>query len=198
MFWHAACLTELLLPGNALVGRSAGNRTSRNEARHPPRDPFNAMEIPNDRPRLAGQPVRLLGKILLPPVCLGFGHALRLPHYFSNTDQRELSMKTPRKIRCVVIAVPAGNQPSRSRIRPSQMLPWNDPTIAKLVTKLQNEIRGSQEITAKSERCTALQNFRQDDISRCELEVPWNDAFEYEGGNDGEDLSLDFSRLSQF
>ncbi|MEM8943802.1 MAG: hypothetical protein AAGD11_01360 [Planctomycetota bacterium] len=57
-----------------------------------------------------------------------------------------------KKIFCTVIQVPAADdicmrandqpQPeSRFNNRPSDLLPWADPYIARLVTKLQNEVR---------------------------------------------------------
>ncbi len=80
-------------------------------------------------------------------------------------------MYAPRQIRCVVIEVPAESKSSsRSRIRPSQLLPWSDPYIAGLVTKLQDEVRS-------------------------ELEMPWNDAFEYEAGDEGEGFAIDLDLL---
>jgi len=85
-------------------------------------------------------------------------------------------MVAPRKIRCLVIevsseaaALPAN---TRARFRPSQLLPWADPYISKLVHKLQNEVR-----LERSRQCTAPERT----CERLDLDIPWNDdAFEFE------------------
>ena len=52
-----------------------------------------------------------------------------------------------RKIFCTVVRVPVADDnfmtstQNRFSTRPSDLLPWSDPTIARLVTKLQNEVR---------------------------------------------------------
>lgn len=83
-------------------------------------------------------------------------------------------MKTPRRIRTVVVEVAADNDwlatdriaggsiASRPRFKPSDLVPWSDPYIAGLVRKLQDEVRGTNERIA------------------CEAEIPWNEPFEYE------------------
>ncbi len=98
-------------------------------------------------------------------------------------------MYAPRQIRCVVIEVPA-DQTGRSRIRPSQLLPWSDPTIAGLVSKLQDEVR----------RETGTSETRKSEVHRgqvSELELPWDDSFEYETGDDFEGFSIDVDKLFQ-
>jgi hypothetical protein len=54
-------------------------------------------------------------------------------------------MVAPRKTRrvvCTVIRVPANDLiDTLTDLRPSNRLPWTDPTIARLVTKLQDEVR---------------------------------------------------------
>ncbi len=83
-------------------------------------------------------------------------------------------MKTPRRIRTVVVSVPvdndwlssdrlaAGSAATRPRFKPSNLLPWSDPYIAGLVRKLQDDVRESQ------------------DRVKNEAEMPWNEPFEYE------------------
>ena len=95
-------------------------------------------------------------------------------------------MNGPRMIRCVVIELPADTitRPD-PRFRPSQLLPWSDPQIAQLVTKLQDEVRTERE--PRVPRSLAERN---------ELEMPWNEPFEYEStGDDQEDFSIDVSGL---
>ncbi len=96
-------------------------------------------------------------------------------------------MKTPRRIRTVVVTVPAdsdwlnGDRPtSNPRMKPSNLLPWSDPTIASLVEKLQEEVR--------QERCRSLE---------AEAEMPWNEPFEYEyeSQDNGGGFSIDTSAL---
>lgn len=60
-------------------------------------------------------------------------------------------MNAPRRIRTVVVSVPADSQHSldrssstKPRFRPSDLLPWSDPYIASLVKGLQEEIRAEQ------------------------------------------------------
>jgi hypothetical protein len=90
-------------------------------------------------------------------------------------------MYAPRQIRCVVIEVPAEDRSlGRSRIRPSQLLPWSDPYIASLVSKLQDEVRRES-----------------GDAAICELETPWNEPFEYEEGDDFDGFSIDLDQLTR-
>lgn len=89
-------------------------------------------------------------------------------------------MIAPRKIRCLVIEVPAEmaamSPRTRARFRPSQLLPWADPYIASLVHKLQDEVRHER----RSE-CAALPRT----CERLDLDIPWNDeAFEFEPSED--------------
>lgn len=98
-------------------------------------------------------------------------------------------MKTPRRIRTVVISVPAendwlnnrlagGSMASGPRFKPSELLPWSDPYIAGLVRKLQDEVRES------TDRVT------------CEAEMPWNEPFEYEFETDDPNgFSIDTNAL---
>lgn len=84
-------------------------------------------------------------------------------------------MKTPRRIRTVVVSVPVDNdwlcqdritQGSASvgpRFKPSDLVPWSDPYIAGLVKNLQSEVR--RDFSANIEN---------------EAEMPWNEPFEYE------------------
>ncbi|QDU58984.1 hypothetical protein [Aeoliella mucimassa] len=91
-------------------------------------------------------------------------------------------MNIPRRIRTVVVSVPVDNDwltnksASRSRVKPSDLLPWSDPTIAKLVRKLQHEVRTEQS------RVVA------------EAEMPWNEPFEYEF-DDHNGFSIDTDAL---
>ena len=63
-----------------------------------------------------------------------------------------------RKIFCTVVRVPAADDnfmtssQNRFSTRPSDMLPWADPTIARLVTKLQNEVRDERTQTRTPSR----------------------------------------------
>jgi hypothetical protein len=54
-------------------------------------------------------------------------------------------MVAPRKTRrvvCTVIQIPANDTMEIDpTVRPSNRLPWTDPTIARLVTRLQDEVR---------------------------------------------------------
>lgn len=65
------------------------------------------------------------------------------------TRGKGIAMVAPRKIRrvfCTVVRVPNADEScmvSENRIqhRPSDRLPWSDPTIARLVANLQDEVR---------------------------------------------------------
>ncbi|QEG34013.1 hypothetical protein Pr1d_12850 [Bythopirellula goksoeyrii] len=86
-------------------------------------------------------------------------------------------MVAPRKIRrvfCTVVRVPNADEScmvSENRIqhRPSDRLPWSDPTIARLVANLQDEVRGERR-SAKIERRTA--NWQTEDSAIAEMEPP--------------------------
>ncbi len=86
-------------------------------------------------------------------------------------------MVAPRKIRrvfCTVVRVPNADEScmvSENRIehRPSDRLPWSDPTIARLVANLQDEVRGERRIS-KIEKYRA--NWPLEDTVVAELEPP--------------------------
>ena len=95
-------------------------------------------------------------------------------------------MVAPRKVRCLVIEVPAEmaalSPQARGRFRPSQLLPWADPYIAGLVRKLQDDVRYER----RSQYAAITRN-----SERLDLDIPWNDeAFEFEPGD--EDSPFDF------
>jgi len=81
-------------------------------------------------------------------------------------------MVAPRRIRqvfCTVVCIPTADERimdsnSRFNNRPSEMLPWADPTIAKLVSRLQSEVR--------NERRHANNNLSDADKLRADLEPP--------------------------
>ncbi|WP_168205082.1 hypothetical protein [Bythopirellula goksoeyrii] len=58
---------------------------------------------------------------------------------------------------------------NRIQHRPSDRLPWSDPTIARLVANLQDEVRGERR-SAKIERRTA--NWQTEDSAIAEMEPP--------------------------
>ena len=73
--------------------------------------------------------------------------------------RKGIVMVAPRKTKkvfCTIVRVPANNDritasPSRFSTRPSDLLPWADPYIARLVRNLQEEVR-SERRTASSIR----------------------------------------------
>lgn len=86
-------------------------------------------------------------------------------------------MVAPKKIRrvfCTVVRVPNADEScmvSENRIqhRPSDRLPWSDPTIARLVANLQDEVRGERRIS-KIEKYRAY--WPLEDTAVAELEPP--------------------------
>ncbi len=86
-------------------------------------------------------------------------------------------MVAPRKIRrvfCTVVRVPDADESimvskNQTLHRPSDRLPWSDPTIARLVANLQDEIRGERRI-AKIQRHTV--NRQHQDGAVAEMEPP--------------------------
>jgi len=107
-------------------------------------------------------------------------------------------MKTPRRIRTVVVSVPvdggdvaienerasrllaSARLVAKPRFRPSDLLPWSDPYIASLVRKLQQEVRES--LATSASRLSG------------EAEMPWNEPFEQES-DEGEGFSIDTDSL---
>jgi len=95
-----------------------------------------------------------------------------------------------RKVFCTVICVPTneeisgtpGNLNNRLNNRPSELLPWADPTIARLVTRLQDEVRFER-------RKTKLQN-RISKSCRADLEPPWPSSDTEVDGTDESRWSL--------
>lgn len=92
-------------------------------------------------------------------------------------------MKTPRRIRTVVLSLPVDSDwlaedrsRFRSRIKPSNLVPWSDPTIADLVEKLQTEVRLERRTVAEA------------DTAR-------NDTLDYESGEAFEGFSIDVDSL---
>ena len=96
-------------------------------------------------------------------------------------------MVAPRKIRrvfCTVVRVSDADESimvydNRNPHRPSDRLPWSDPTIARLVANLQDEVRSERRI-AKIERNTA--NWHIEDSAVAELEPPtpdWDQDFDW-------------------
>jgi hypothetical protein len=69
------------------------------------------------------------------------------------------------KVFCTVVRVPAeGDRISQRLNRPSDLLPWADPYIARLVQNLQQEVR--------HERCSAPDGWRSTAPMQAELEPP--------------------------
>lgn len=91
-------------------------------------------------------------------------------------------MNAPRRIRTMIVSVPVeavgelaanGSRTTSARcprFRPSDLLPWSDPYIASLVTKLQAEVREAH--AAARGRLAG------------EAEMPWNEPFEYDSEDD--------------
>lgn len=55
-----------------------------------------------------------------------------------------VAFRKTRRVVCTVICVPADNEMESETLtaqRPSNRLPWSDPTIARLVANLQDEVR---------------------------------------------------------
>lgn len=86
-------------------------------------------------------------------------------------------MVAPRKTKkvfCTVVRVPVTNDrnmgaPSRFSTRPSDLVPWADPYIARLVRGLQEEVRNERQ---------ALNNLRADLEPPCPASEPdsgWNE-----------------------
>ena len=95
-------------------------------------------------------------------------------------------MVAPRKIRCLLIEVPAEmaamSPRTRARFRPSQLVPWADPYISSLVHKLQDEVRWE-----RSSLCATLERT----CERLDLDIPWNDeSFEFEPSEETAPLEL--------
>lgn len=69
-------------------------------------------------------------------------------------------MVAPRKTRrvvCTVIEVPVNASfDFESEERPSNRLPWSDPTIARLVANLQDEVRNERRQAKLSQRVNSL------------------------------------------
>jgi len=66
-------------------------------------------------------------------------------------------MVAARKVKCFVITVPAdeaasNNDHLESNVRPSDLLPWADPYIRGLVSKLQDEVRQERRAERLSRR----------------------------------------------
>ncbi|MEQ8209910.1 MAG: hypothetical protein RH917_08755 [Lacipirellulaceae bacterium] len=59
--------------------------------------------------------------------------------------------KKNKRIVCTVIRLPENPMSAKNRlsdtggVRPSELLPWADPMIAKLVSRLQNEVRSERD-----------------------------------------------------
>lgn len=85
-----------------------------------------------------------------------------------------------KKVFCTVVCVPEAddsimNTTSRFSTRPSELLPWADPYIARLVSNLQEEIRNER--TLEPSRCSR-QNSLQADLdppSPADLEWEWHE-----------------------
>ncbi len=81
-------------------------------------------------------------------------------------------MVAPRKIRrvmCTVIRVPANDSIDvLDDNRPSNRLPWSDPTIARLVAKLQDEVR--------FERRQAKLDWRTSNVAVADIDPPSPDS----------------------
>lgn len=76
-------------------------------------------------------------------------------------------MVAPRKTRkvvCTIVRVPEFGPTARRLRRPSDLLPWADPYIARLVQNLQEQVR--------HERLTARRRWTAASPVRCELEPP--------------------------
>jgi hypothetical protein len=84
------------------------------------------------------------------------------------TRERNNLMVAPRKMTkvfCTVVRVPAQGERTSQRLnRPSDLLPWADPYIARLVQNLQQEVR--------YERSTAPGGWRSTTPLQAELEPP--------------------------
>ena len=95
-------------------------------------------------------------------------------------------MVAPRKYRqvfCTVIRVPATDNDvmvadNRFTTRPSNRLPWSDPTIAQLVANLQDEVRGERRqekidwLSGRSEQCDLNPPSPADDTDSTWMEEP--------------------------
>jgi len=76
-------------------------------------------------------------------------------------------MVAPRKTRkvfCTIVRVPELGERTHRLNRPSDLLPWADPYIARLVQNLQEEVR--------NERLTPRGNWRSTTPLRADLEPP--------------------------
>ncbi|MGI9456417.1 MAG: hypothetical protein ACR2NU_07635 [Aeoliella sp.] len=70
-----------------------------------------------------------------------------------------------KKVICTVVRIPTLAERAHERInRPSDLLPWADPYIARLVHNLQEEVR--------NERISACNNWQPASPIRAELEPP--------------------------
>ncbi len=62
-----------------------------------------------------------------------------------------VASRNPRKVFCTVVRVPTAGQQAAHRLnRPSDLLPWADPYIARLVQNLQEEVRHERAATRHS------------------------------------------------
>lgn len=88
-------------------------------------------------------------------------------------------MVAPRKIRrvfCTVVRVPDADESimvsqNQTQHRPSDRLPWSDPTIARLVANLQDEVRGERR-TAKIQRHAATWQYQEGFVAELEPPTP--------------------------
>jgi len=79
-----------------------------------------------------------------------------------------------RKIFCTIVRVPENGERSQGHVsrfstRPSRLLPWSDPYIAKLVRNLQDEVRNER---ASANRLRA----ELDPLPAIDREEEWSDS----------------------
>ncbi len=76
------------------------------------------------------------------------------------------SRKT-KKVFCTLVRVPANdvrnnNTANRFSTRPSDLVPWADPYIARLVHRLQDEVRNERATWTQKSSCHTAQDLRAD------------------------------------
>ncbi len=106
-------------------------------------------------------------------------------------------MVAPRRVRkvfCTVVRVPQVddrkmNASNRFSNRPSDLLPWADPYIARLVTKLQNEVRNERAQVQRNRRLSRVMQMELDPPSPCpDVDWEWNEEPRWNPG-DSDDWS---------
>jgi hypothetical protein len=89
----------------------------------------------------------------------------------------------PKRIRCVVIAVPTESELRASRgALAHDLVPGADPYVAQLIKRLQDEVRGERRAQAavRCRKLTTVNRLRGTRSIAADMEIPWFDMPEDE------------------